>query len=223
VDEQSRPRLHPKKGRQQRLTARALANPSWGLEYLDETWFVFVPPTGIMNPEDGRGWAPSRKPPRNRSTRKKGQQTWNAYVSLDAKENRLSRRYTKHTNRWETALFVNERVAAHERLGHQVLVLIWDPAPWHVARDLMNAFRAHNRQVDRQGHGVKLVPVVTPVHAFWLNRVEPILGHAKRKVLPCRQFTTPLEQQAALDRHWLHRNLRCARAPSPEDLIADLH
>jgi hypothetical protein len=32
--------------RLQRLVARAHSNPAWGLEYEDETWFVWVPPAG---------------------------------------------------------------------------------------------------------------------------------------------------------------------------------
>jgi hypothetical protein len=194
-----------------------------GLEYLDETWFVWVPPAGIMNPEAGAGWATVGEPPRNRSTRTKGQQTWNAYLSLDAKEDRLTWQYTRQVNRWETAFFLHERLRAHERLGHRVLVLVWDPAPWHRARDLIQMIRAHNQQVDRTGHGVKIVPMMTPVQAFWLNRVEAIIGHTKRKVLPCRQFADQTEQRGAVDHHWLHWNLRHAKAPSPEDFIAVLH
>jgi len=176
-----------------------------------------------MNPEAGAGWAPLGRPPRNLATREKGQQTWNAYLSLDAKEQRLTWRYTRRVNRWETASFLQERLRVHERLGHRMLVLVWDPAPWHRARDLMAAIREQNRQVERTGQGVKIVPVQTPVQAFWLNRVEAIIGHTKRKVLPCRQFADVGEQQAALDRHWLHWNLRHANVPSPEDFIAVLH
>jgi hypothetical protein len=53
--------------------------------------------------------------------------------------------------------------------------------------------------------------------------VEAVIGHTKRKVLPCRQFAAATEQQSAVDRHWLHWNLRHARVPSPEDFIAVLH
>lgn len=176
-----------------------------------------------MNPEAGSGWSPVGEPPHNLASRKKGQQTWNAYVGLDLKEQRLCWRYTEHVNQWETAVVVQQRLAAHERLGHGTLVLLWDAASWHKAKALMGWFRTHNQQVGRTGAGVKIVPVMTPVHAFWLNPVEALIGHAKRRVLPCRQFGTVVEQQAALDRHWLQRNLRCARAPSPEDLIATLH
>jgi hypothetical protein len=223
LDDQSRPRLPAKKGKIERLTARALADPTWGVEFLDESWFVWVPEAGVMNPEAGYGWGSCGEPLKNRATRKKGQQTWSCYLALDAKEERVAWRYSQHTTRWQTAIFVNERLKAHERQGHRVMLLIWDNASWHVARDLKGWFQAHNRQVDRQRFGTKIVPVCTPVHAFWLNRCEPLFGHAKGRVLPCRQFASPTEQQTALDRHWLHRNLRRARVPSLEDLIPVLH
>ena len=206
-----------------RLVERAAANPAWGLEYEDETWFVWVPPQGIMNPEAGQGWAKAGQPPRNRATRKKGQETFNAYLSLDVKEQRLAWRYTEHTNQGETRAFLEERLLAHERRGHQVLVVPWDPASWHRAHDLIGWIRAHNQQVQRSGTGVKLVPVELPKGAFWLNRVDAIIRQTKGRVLPCRQFTNQQEQRRALDRHWLHRNLRCARTPKPEDLFVHLH
>jgi hypothetical protein len=176
-----------------------------------------------MNPEAGYGWEQVGQPLRNAATRKKGQQTWSCYLSLDPKEERLAWGYTEATNSWETCVFLYERLAWHERLGHTTLVLVWDQASWHTSHDLRRWIRGHNRRVQALGRGVKLVPVCLPVHAFWLNPVEAHIGRAKGHVLPCRQFEQPLDQQRALDRHWLHRNLGCASAPSPETLITVLH
>ena len=104
-----------------------------------------------MNPESGYGWGQKRQPLKNRATRKKGQTTWSTYLALDAKEARLTWRITQHTNRWETAIFLNARLKFHERQGHRVLVVVWDNASWHVANDLKRWFKQHNRRVDRQG------------------------------------------------------------------------
>jgi DDE superfamily endonuclease len=193
------------------------------VEYEDETWFVWVPPQGIMNPEAGQGWAPAGKPPRNRATRKKGQETFNAYLSLDLKEQRLAWRYTEHTNQTETRAFLEERLAAHARQGHRLLLVPWDPATWHRARELRGWIRAHNRAVERDGVGVKLVPVELPKGAFWLNRVDAIIRQTKGRVLPCRQFASQEEQRTVLDRHWLHRNLREAHVPRLEQFFVHLH
>src|SRR5258708_35646797 len=45
------------KSRCARLVARAESDPAWGLEYEDETWFVWVPPAGGIEPEDRPGGA----------------------------------------------------------------------------------------------------------------------------------------------------------------------
>ena len=176
-----------------------------------------------MNPEAGQGWAAAGAPPRNRASRKKGQETFNAYLSLDVKEARLAWRYTAQTNQHETRAHLEERLAAHARQGHRLLLVPWDPATWHRAHALFGWIRDHNREVQRSGVGVKLVPVELPKGAFWLNRVDAIIRQTKGRVLPCRQFASQAEQRTALDRHWLHHNLRCAHAPKPEDFFVHLH
>lgn len=202
---------------------KALADPACGLEFMDETWFVWVPPAGVLNPQTRNGWAEHQHPPRNASSRKKGQTTTSAYLFLDVKEQRVWLDYAAHTNSLETVTRLLQRVAHHQRLGHTRLVMVWDAASWHVSRKVRQAIRDHNRAVIRTGSGVRIVPVVLPVHAFWLNPVEAIIGFTKRTALPCRQFETLHDQQAAIDRVVLHRNLRKAHVPKVEDLLADLH
>jgi hypothetical protein len=202
---------------------KALADPACGLEFMDETWFVWNPPAGLLNPAAGSGWAVRQHPPRNRSCRKKGQTTKSAYLFLDVKEQRVAWRYADHTNSTETLTWLWERVAHHQRLGHTRLVMIWDAASWHKSRLVRHAIRTHNRQVHRDQVGVIIVPILLPVHAFWLNPVEAIIGFVKRTALPCRQFDTLEEQLAAIDRLLIHRNLRHASVPKVEDLLYDLH
>jgi hypothetical protein len=205
------------------LVAFAQSDPGWGIEYSDETWFVWVPPQGIMNPEAGSGWAPSGHPPRNRSAREKGKVTTSAYLGLDIKENRIGWRYSSHTNRWETIEYLKERLAAHASRGRRRLLLIWDSASWHKARDVRDWIRAHNKKARAEGCGVILSPILTPVHAFWLNPVEAVIGHTKTEALPCRQFSAIEDQMASIDRYWLQRNLRRACVPTVETLIRHLH
>jgi len=205
------------------LVERAQANEGWGLEFEDETWFVWVSPESIMNPEAGQGWAPAGNPPRNAASRKKGQTTFTAYLSLDAKAQQVHWDYFDPTNQFMTAIHLYRRLQAHERQGHQVLLVAWDPASWHLGRHLLGWVRAHNRQVDRQGHGTKIVPVPLPKGAFWLNPVDALIKHAKGRVLPCRQFENQEAQRLALDRHWLQRNLRCMAASNPETILDRLH
>lgn len=194
----------PKKGRLKRWVSKALADPTCGLEYMDETWFVWVPPTWILNPVSGSGWAERQQPPRNGSSCKKGQTTTSAYLFLDAKEQRVWVDYAAHTNSVETLTRLMARVTHHQRLGHTRLVVVWDQASWHVSRTVRQTIREHNLGVNRARTGVKIVPVVFPVHAFWLNPVEALIGFTKRTALPCRQFESLEEQLAAIDRVLLH-------------------
>lgn len=182
-----------------------------------------MPPQGIMNPESASGWSGLGIAPRNLSTRKKGQETFNSYLGLDIKERRILWRYAEHTNSHETTAYLSERLLAHERMGHTTLVLIWDQAPWHVSKYVRNWIREHNGLVRREGRGTRLITVCQPKRAFWLNYVEPIIMHSKSKVLPCRQFETPEQQKAALDRYWLHHNLANATIPQVEGICGVLH
>lgn len=203
--------------------SKALADPACGLEFMDETWFVWNPPEGLLNPQEGSGWSLRRCPPRNKSNRKKGQTTKSAYLFLDVKEQRVAWSYSDHTNSTETLTRLWERAAHHQRLGHSRLAMIWDAASWHKSKQVRTAIREHNRRVTREKSGIKIVPILLPVHAFWLNPVEAIIGFTKRTALPCRQFNTLEEQLAAIDRTLLHRNLRHASVPKVEELLYDLH
>jgi len=64
----------------------------------------------------------------------------------------------------------------------RVLALIWDNAPWHLSRAVRTWIRAHNRQVKRQGRGVRLLVCYLPSKSPWLNPIEPKWLHAKRAI-----------------------------------------
>jgi transposase len=63
----------------------------------------------------------------------------------------------------------------------RVLVIIWDRASWHKSKQLKQWVRQHNRQI-RQDGGVRLLTCLLPSKSPWLNPMEPIWLHAKRKV-----------------------------------------
>jgi hypothetical protein len=73
-----------------------------------------------------------------------------------------------------------ERLAAQ---GTRVLVLIWDNAAWHVSREVRAWRRAHNRQVKRDGQGVRLLACFLPVKSPWLNAIEPKWTHTKQHIV----------------------------------------
>jgi len=75
--------------------------------------------------------------------------------------------------------------------GKRAVLLVWDNASWHDSQIVRSWVRAHNRQVKRTGHGVRLLVCYLPIKSPWLNPIEPKWLHGKRKVLePDRLLAT---------------------------------
>jgi transposase len=70
-----------------------------------------------------------------------------------------------------------------EAMSKRVLALIWDNASWHISKKVCGWIREHNRQVKREGHGVRILACRLPVKSPWLNPIEPIWAHGKRRVV----------------------------------------
>jgi len=67
--------------------------------------------------------------------------------------------------------------------GKRVLVMFWDHAPWHVSKEIMDWVHEHNRQVKQSGKGLRLLICFLPKKSPWLNSIEPMWIHAKRKIV----------------------------------------
>lgn len=80
--------------------------------------------------------------------------------------------------------------------GVTTLVLVWDNAPWHVSGGVRRWLRDHNQRAHRDG-GVRIIPCFLPVKSPWLNPIEPMWVHGKRRVVdPARLLTArELEQR----------------------------
>ncbi len=78
-----------------------------------------------------------------------------------------------------------------EAMNKGVLALIWDNASWHISKKVCSWIREHNRQVKRDGQGVRILACRLPVKSPWLNPIEPIWAHGKRRVVePNRVLST---------------------------------
>jgi hypothetical protein len=67
--------------------------------------------------------------------------------------------------------------------GKRVLVLIWDHASWHISQTVCDWMREHNRQVKNNDQGVRILKCLLPKKSPWLNPIEPMWIHTKRKVV----------------------------------------
>lgn len=89
-----------------------------------------------------------------------------------------------------TLSFLDWCCAKLEAQGKRVLLLVWDNASWHLSRAVRAGIRAHNRQVKRDGKGVRILPCYLPIKSPWLNPIEPKWIHTQRKIVePARLLT----------------------------------
>ncbi len=82
-----------------------------------------------------------------------------------------------------TTQFLEWSLEKLEAEGKKVLLLIWDNASWHVAKEVRRWLGKHNREVKHSGKGVRIVNCLLPKQSPWLNSIEPKWVHAKRKVV----------------------------------------
>lgn len=81
----------------------------------------------------------------------------------------------------KTISFLQALLAIAQQKSKRVLVVIWDRASWHASKQVKHWVRQHNHQVRQEG-GVRLLTYLLPSKSPWLNPMEPIWLHSKRKV-----------------------------------------
>jgi transposase len=79
------------------------------------------------------------------------------------------------------------------RAGKTALFVVWDNASWHVSATVRSWLRQHNRQVKRTGRGVRIVSCLLPTKSPWLNPIEPVWRHGKRRVLDANRVLSAAE------------------------------
>ena len=80
-----------------------------------------------------------------------------------------------------TLLFLQALLTVAEAKAKRVLVVIWDRASWHKSKKVKHWVHQHNRQIRQEG-GVRLLTCLLPAKSPWLNPMEPVWLHSKRKV-----------------------------------------
>jgi len=75
----------------------------------------------------------------------------------------------------------------------RVLVMVWDHATWHKSKAVRQWIREHNRTVKENRQGIRLLSFLLPKKSPWLNPIEPMWIHAKRKVVEPDKKLTAVE------------------------------
>jgi transposase len=107
-----------------------------------------------------------------------------------------------------TIQFLRWCAAQVERAGKTALFVVWDNASWQVSRDVRTWLRQHNRQVKQTGQGGRLVRCQLPTKSPWLNPIEPVWRHGKRRIVEPTRLLTAAE---LVDR--IHAVLACPSHP----------
>jgi transposase len=198
VDHQSGPGVRAKKSARDRLIRLAQTHPTWALGFQDEVWWSRLARPAL------HAWAAADEVLRLvEQAVAEGDPDPKALACYGL----LVRSWSDGARREEAWLrFVDGRpvsglttrflawcCAKLEAAGKEALLLVWDNAPWHVSRVVRAWIRAHNRRVKAAGRGVRIVPCYLPSKSPWLNPIEPMWAHGKRRVVEADGLLTAQE------------------------------
>ena len=191
------PEYARKKARRDRLIRLAQAHPDWLLGFADEVWWSRLahPVLHAWQDDDHpvrlveQTVAPDDPDPKAVACYGLLARSWDA--DRGRSEHLWLRFVDGRPVSAVTIDFLTWCVTQAQAQGKRAVLLIWDNASWHDSQIVRTWVRAHNRQVKRTGHGVRLIVCYLPIKSPWLNPIEPKWLHGKRKVLePDRLLAT---------------------------------
>jgi len=176
-----------------------MGHPDWALGFEDETWW------SRLEQPNMNAWAEADHPLRlvEKALMKDdqapkalacygllvrcidAQSEWDETIWLRFVEGNPNSILTEHFLAW-----CCENLQA---VGKSVLVLIWDHASWHISQAVRHWIREHNRQVKRSAQGVRILRCLLPKKSPWLNPIEPMWIHGKRRVMEPVRVLAPHE------------------------------
>jgi DDE superfamily endonuclease len=207
VDHQPGPGIRPKKRRRDRLIRLAARHPDWVVGFADETWWTRVSQPSLHTWTDEpvrlieQSVAKHDAEPKAlacygllvRSAGSTSDEVWLRFVN--------GRPISAITTQFLATCC--SRLAAR---GKRALLLIWDNASWHISKAVKTWIRQQNRQVKREGCGVRIIACQLPVKAPWLNPIEPYWVHGKRAVVEPARLLSATELEERICAHF-----RCHR------------
>jgi hypothetical protein len=182
VDHQPRPGVPPKKRQRDRLIRLAATHPDWLLGFEDETWWSRVASPTL------HAWAADDQPLRLVAQ---------PVASDDPDPKALAcygLRLPDLDEVWlrfldgrpvsaATTTFLDWCGQEAAARGTTALLLVWDNAAWHGSTAVRTWMRDHNRHVKQTGAGVRLLVCPLPRKSPWLNPIEPLWVHTKRRIV----------------------------------------
>lgn len=159
----------------------AQSHPGWALGFQDESWWSRLSQPAV------RVWAqPARAPRLVEQTRPSADPDPKALACYGLWLPELAEVWLRFVDGRPVSALTSQFLAwCCEELaarGKTALLLVWDNAGWHLSKQVRQWLREHNRRVRQTGVGVRIVPCFLPSRSPWLNPIEPMWGHAKRRV-----------------------------------------
>ena len=184
-----RSRVREEKGARNRLIRLALSHSEWALGFEDETWWSrFAQPSLRAFSEAGEPMrlvqqSASNDDPDPKALAAYGMLMRTREVGGEIQEQVWLRFVEGRPVSTITTRFLDWSCQRLEKMGKKALLLIWDNASWHKSHEVRNWIAEHNREVKNAGHGVRIVACLLPKKSPWLNPIEPMWIHGKRKVV----------------------------------------
>lgn len=179
--------------------ALAKQKPDWAFGYQDETWW-----SRLSHP-DLHSWAEGDEFLRLiEQVHRKDDPDPKAIACYGLAVHWYEQRDIKHEEVWLrfvegnpcgnlTIQYLEWLLEKTQLADKQVLVMLWDHATWHKSMAVRQWIRTHNRAVKKNGQGIRLLPFLLPKKSPWLNPIEPMWIHAKRKVVEPDKKLTAVE------------------------------
>ena len=190
MDYEPGPGVRAKKNARDRLIGLAATHPDWALGFQDETWWSrFAQPQLHTWSPDGQ---PLRLVEQTKSKEDPDPQALACYGLLvrwsmpernEPAEHVWLRFVDGRPVSSITTQFLRWCCDKLEAEGKQALLMVWDNASWHISHEVRTWLREHNRAVKQTGKGVRIVPCLLPIKSPWLNAIEPVWVHNKRRVV----------------------------------------
>ena len=189
LDYQPRPRLREEKKRRKRLIQIAESQADWAYSFQDETWW-----SRFSHP-DLHSWVENeqftklveqvytKNDPDPKALACFGLLVRWQNEKAQIKEKVWLRFVEGNPRSASTIKYLRWICSKTYQSGKRVLVIFWDHAPWHISKETLDWVHEHNRQVKRSGKGVRLLICFLPKKSPWLNSIEPMWIHAKRKIV----------------------------------------
>lgn len=181
MDTQSRCTVRTAKKRRDKLKATAQERDDWMLVDQDECWFSrFAQPSMHTYASEGHNLRLVQREPQKNEPDK-------AIACFGAVCDQTQERFLSFAdgqpNSTKSIAFLSYLVEIAAARSKRVLVIIWDQATWHKSKMVMQWVRQHNRHAKQTQQSVRLLTYLLPSKSPWLNPMEPIWLHTKRKVV----------------------------------------